>query len=70
MKLQHILRYYWKAKSDFDLRSKPISVACLKSSSALVSRNPPCPLSTPLFESIPAEMNDEEMALFASTRET
>jgi len=27
-------------------------------------------LSTPLFESIPAEMNDEEMALFASTRET
>jgi len=27
-------------------------------------------LSTPLFESIPAEMNDEEMALFAATRET
>lgn len=27
-------------------------------------------LSTPLFESIPAEMNDEEMTLFASTRET
>ena len=27
-------------------------------------------LSTPLFESIPAEMYDEEMALFASTRET
>ena len=27
-------------------------------------------LSTPLFESIPAEMNDEERALFASTRET
>lgn len=27
-------------------------------------------LSTPLFESIPAEMNDEEMSLFASTRET
>lgn len=27
-------------------------------------------LSTSLFESIPAEMNDEEMALFASTRET
>jgi cysteine synthase A len=25
-------------------------------------------LSTPLFESIPAEMNDEERALFASTR--
>jgi len=25
-------------------------------------------LSTPLFESIPAEMNDEEQALFASTR--
>ena len=27
-------------------------------------------LSTPLFESIPAEMNDEEMAVVASTRET
>ena len=27
-------------------------------------------LSTPLFESIPAEMNDEEVALFAATRET
>jgi cysteine synthase A len=25
-------------------------------------------LSTPLFESIPAEMNEEEQVLFASTR--
>jgi cysteine synthase A len=25
-------------------------------------------LSTPLFESIPAEMDDEEQALFTSTR--